>query len=215
MPRSRSSRPALDRRKPQDRRAPPGEPGSVRWWKGILGRPIAVALAGIKPRIVLVERRRVRSDERRPKLARLLEALRLQLVVHTHGDAASTMRQLIFVHDELARSGWRGVRDLSSEVLGPARAQAERLAEDAPSTLMDVIIERLQILQVGSVLREARLRGTTGEPSLEVKEATQEEFDAIAVSWADTQSPELPSARPKKASPARSGGAPARVRATT
>lgn len=164
----------------------------MRWLQSLLGRPVGLELHGVKPHIVLVDRRRRAPSDARPRMAALREELRLRLVSHSRPDAVQALQRLAFVHDELGRTGWTGVSKLPSEVLGAARAQAEVLADEESSTLLDVVIERLQILQVGAVLREqreARARALRVADAPEVQEVTQEEFDAIAQGWADTVSP--------------------------
>jgi hypothetical protein len=51
-----------------ERRTPRGAPGSVRWLKGLLGRPVALERRGGKLHLTLVERRRppevIRAQER-------------------------------------------------------------------------------------------------------------------------------------------------------
>jgi hypothetical protein len=178
------------RKRTKDRRAPPGKPGSLRWLKGMLGRPVVVELHGMTPQVVLVERRRQRQ---RPTLASLCAELGRCLAGRAAAGAAPLPRLASF-GEELARTGWSGARAMPPAVLGTARAEAEALAGDDPSPLMKVLVERLQILQVGAVLREQRAaRGKAAREELapEVREVTQEEFDALAKSWADTVSPGL------------------------
>jgi hypothetical protein len=190
---SNAPSPPKPRRKPEpaERRAPRGAPGSLRWLRGLLSRPLALERRGLQWHVVLGDRRQAGSVGRPPTLNEVNEELRTRLMAQDVDRAARVMRHLVFVHDELRRKGWRGVEALPALVLGKALVQAQMLASDEASPVLAHAVERLHLMHVGAQLREERkaLLQADGTARVEVSEATQEEFDEIERSWLGTLSP--------------------------
>ena len=117
------------------------------------------------------------------------------------GIESQVMRHLVYVHDELGRKGWPGVGALPAHVLAKALVQAEMLAGKRPSPTLSMLVDRLRLLQVEAELRAQRESDSAdlrvGE-SLEVSEATHEEFEEMQRSWAGTPPPGLVLSRPDR-----------------
>jgi len=185
--------PPKPRRKPEpkERRAPRGAPGSLRWLRGLLSRPLVLERRGLQWHVVLADRRQTGSVGRPPTHDEVNEELRARLMAQDVDRAARVMRHLVFVHDELRRKGWRGVEALPAQVLGKALVQAQMLASDEASPVLAHFVERLHLMHVGAQLRDerkARLQ-SEGPAHVEVSEATQEEFEETERSWLGTMSP--------------------------
>lgn len=171
----------------KDRRAASteGTPATLRQLKGLLGRPIRLERRDGRLQMVLVERRRAPASIP-PPVAELRAELRARWLARNDGGTSHAMEQLAFVHDELGRTGWAGVGELSSDLLSDAREQAQMLAGEKPSPAFVAIVQQLDRLQAKADLREgrqARLAGSGANGDLEVSEATHEEFEEMARSW--------------------------------
>lgn len=169
-----------------ERRSPPGAPGSLRWFKGLLGRPVALQRRDGRLHMVLVERRRPPEERRAQALEMLRDELRTRLLGDAHEHAAQAMRHLVFVHDELGRKGWAGVEAMPALVLRKALVQAQMLQDQEASPALTKLIDRVRVLLVGAELREerqARCVGQRDHAQVEVSEATQEDFEATERSW--------------------------------
>ncbi len=174
----------------RDRRASDAKPGTLRWLRGLLSRPLALERRGLQWHVVLGERRRKPGVERAPTLAEVNEELHGRLLAQDVEHAARVMRHLVFVHDELCRRGWRGVETLPAKVLGKALVQVQMLAQDGSSPVMAHIVERLQQIHVGAQAREERrARAQTDGGRVEVREVSAEEFAETERSWLGTMSP--------------------------
>lgn len=206
----------------RDRRAPRGKPGSVRWMKGLLGRPLAVERRGLQLHLTLVERRRPPEVIEAEALQQLRTELRARLLGHQMNHAAVVMRHLGVVHDVLGREGWAGVGELNSQVLGRALVQAQMLATEEASPQLAHLIERLQLLKVAATVREdrdgtrpadaanpmepdtTRLSSLPPAPAvdletLEVSEGSAEDFQDMERGWVDTVRQADPAAEPTTA----------------
>lgn len=198
-----------------ERRAARVAPGSVRWVKGLLGRPLVLEGRGAQMHLKLVDRRRAPAVIETEELRALRAELRARLLEHDNRHAAAVMRQLVLVHDVLGRQGWAGVAGMDSRVLHKAQVQAQMLEGQEPSRRMADFTDRLTMLQVAASVREDQNGGIRpGEPrlhtdttplktqpgrstpavldadqSLEVSIGSPEEFDAIRRGWMDTVSP--------------------------
>lgn len=178
-----------------ERRAPRGSAGSLRWLKGLLGRPVALQRREGKLHMVLVDRRRAPEEQRAQAMERLRDELRTRLLGHDHAHAAQAMRHLVFVHDELGRRGWNGVGAMPAQVLRRALVQAQMLHDHEASATLAKLIDRMRVLLVGAELREerqARYAATRGHDEVEVSETTQEDFEALERSWVGTVPPIKP-----------------------
>ena len=174
----------------KERRAPRGAPGSWRWLRSLLRRPLVLERRGLQWHIVLGDRRQA-STARPLSRERVNEELRSRLLAQDVDHAARVMRHLVFVHDELSRKGWRGVEQLPAAVLGKALVQAQMLASDEASPVLAHIVERLHQVHVAAQLRDERKARSLAEGTarVEVSEATHEEFEATERSWVGTMSP--------------------------
>lgn len=182
----------------KDRRAPLGKPGSVRWLKSLLGRPLALERRGQKMHVTLVDRRRSAEQVQADSLARLREELRLRLLDQEHHHAATAMRHLVFVHDVLGRQGWPGVQAMESRVLARALVQAQMLAQRESSRRLVQFVDRLRMFQAAAEAREERIGRSGavvvepgGDTTVDVSEVTAEEFEASQRVWNATQPAEL------------------------
>lgn len=204
-----------------ERRAPRPMPGSLRWLKGLLARPLGFERRGLQLHLVLVDRRRPPVVERPMTLRELRAELRSRLVAHENEHTAKMMRHLVFVHDELGRKGWPGVAALPPRVLRKARVQAEMLLSEEPSRAISSLIEQLRPLQVAAELRDERKAGAATEMDsrVEVSEASHEEYEEMERSWVGTLPPDLtlperPAVVPAQPAPAASVVAPAGLATT-
>jgi len=181
-----------------ERRTPRGAPGSVRWLKGLLGRPVALERRGGKLHLTLVERRRPPEVIRAQERAALCEEIRLRLLEHGERHVA-VLRPLVAVHEALARSeGWQAVGRLPSTLLAKAQVQLLMLIGREPSDALSGMAEHLRLLQAAAEAREERERrdGVRDDDTLlVVEELPPEAFDAAMdptdSAWWDTESPAL------------------------
>lgn len=185
----------------KDRRAPKGMPGSIRWFKALLGRPLTLERRDNQLHVALVERRRSPEVIQAESLARLREELRARLLSVDNPNTPTAMRHLVFVHDVLGHQGWRGVQGMASRVLKKASLQAQMLHEQEPSRRLEKLVHRLRLLQTSAELREekaAKARADDVSPSamdVEVSEGSAEEFEAVQRIWMPTEAAELDQAQ--------------------
>lgn len=182
----------------KDRRAAlvsQGTSGSLRRLKGLMARPMRLERRDGHLQVVLVDRRAAPTAD---QSLLLLSALRTELRSHLLADdsesAVSALSDLFVVYKELGRMGWLGVGALPSELLAKALAQAEMLAGEAASPLLEELVLQLQRLHAAADRREAgdsRLTGSAFGGDLEVSEATHEEFEAMERSWVGSLPPAL------------------------
>jgi hypothetical protein len=180
----------LDSQPRRERRTRHGRPGSLRWVREILGRPLVLEKRGLSLHIVLKDRRRRPGVIRAEAMTQLLFELELHLVGVESPTAGGALRHLATVHDALLRKGWAGVADLPSNTLARAVVQAQMVSRrDATSRLRN-FIEHLGRLQVAAEVREDRLHHAppmvNDEGAVEVRETSAEEFDASEREWAAT-----------------------------
>ena len=190
-----------DRRKPlrkkplKDRRLPRGAPGSVRWLKGLLGRPLELQRRDGQLHVTLADRRRSPERVRADELALLREELRARLLSQEPEHAASVMRHLVFVHDALGREGWPGLEALPSRLLGKALVQTQMLVSQSASKRLALLIDRLRVAKVTAELREQREQHGKPAPlpaapgtreAVEISEATHADFEAMERNWVAT-----------------------------
>lgn len=200
MPKPRLSAQSQRRRPAQERRAPKGKGGLLRWMKGLLRRPLALQRRNGRWHLVLVDRRRPAAQLSLETQA-LCEELRERLLSQTHEAAGHALRHLVRVHDTLTQDGWPGVEALPSRTLGKALLQAQMLQDEQRSDALDDLLHRLRVMQVAAELREERSARPAPAPrapvplpdsQVEVSEATPEEYAASERSWVGTVPQKLP-----------------------
>ena len=130
--------------------------GAVNLLRNLWARPLGLQRAGRGVKVVLVDRRRPPSPDAPPPMSEIRAELRERLLAHNHAHAAQVMRHLAVVHDELGRAGWAAVENLPGQVLAMAVVQAEMLASEAPSPIMNLIVERLRLFKVAADVRVER-----------------------------------------------------------
>jgi hypothetical protein len=189
MASSSSSRKGSRQMPLKDRRAAAdGKGGSLRKLKGLLARPIGLERREGKLHVVLTERRRPRPADEPVSLAHLCAELSARLLAHEASEV-QTMRHLILVHDALDRRGWTAIEGMSALVLVKAIEQAEVLAAEEPSPLMDMLIEGLRPLHMAADLRdqrESRLQDFRVGDNLHVSESDFAEFEDCETNWTGT-----------------------------
>jgi hypothetical protein len=180
------------RKKPsQERRASRGKPGSVRWMKGLLGRPLGMEKRDDKLHVTLVERRRSPEQWEAEVIQNLCAELSGRVLAHEHAHAAATMRHLVAVHDTLLNKGWSAVQALPSGVIAKALLQAQMLNSQESSSALSYLIDRLRLLQVAAELREERLGASSTDSThgaVEVSEVSQAEYENSQGEWVATVS---------------------------
>lgn len=180
---------ALVRKPFKDRRSSRVTPGSLKWIKGILGRPLTLEKRDRSARLVLVDRRRRPEVIRAEALKQLSYELTLRLTELESGTARHAVRHLIAVHDALTRKGWSGVEMQPSRVLSKAVVQAQLISAREDSPRMRAFVDHLRKLQVASEVREDRLlhiQQTASAAAVEVHESTPEAFEASQREWVGT-----------------------------
>ncbi len=182
----------LARKPRQERRAPRGTPGSLRWMREVLGRPLALEKRDKSVHLVLVERRRRPEVIRAEAMTQLCYELGLRLVELDSPTAHHAMRHLISVHDALLRKGWSGVECMPARLLAKAVVQAQMISSRDDSPRMRNFIEHLRKLQVAAEVREDRQAHPAQyghESAVEVAETTPEAFEASEREWVGTVVP--------------------------
>jgi len=179
----------LRRRVIQERRAPRGAPGSLRWLKSVLRRPVRVERCGMQVHFVLEERRRPLHVQEAEALEALSSELRARLMSHEHPQPAERIQYLVAVHEALASRGWRGVEALPSRVLRKAQAQARVLLQQELSETLEDLAERLGAMRGAAEAREDRIKQSRAadlNTSVVISETSEAEFEALQRSWTGT-----------------------------
>lgn len=181
----------------QERRAPRGKPGSLRWMRALLGRPLVLERRDRQLHLVLQERRRRPEVIRAEAMAQLCHEIGLRLVELESPMARHAMRHLASVHDLLVRKGWAGVEHLPARVLSKAVVQAQMISGRDGTPRMRSFIEHLRKLQVAAEVREDRLQhlATADGAAVDVLESTPEAFEASEREWVGTVVPDEDPAR--------------------
>jgi len=165
---------------------PPPKPnhGSLRWVRDVLGRSM-----GLEQR-----RKHMAADARSAVPAETLSLLTQQRAelgarLLVHDPATQPVKNLFVVHDQLGAQGWAGVESLPMPVVGRALFEAEILASDEPSPMLETIIERLQSLVAAAAERsaeEAREREWQSQAMPDVSETNYDEYELMERSWVGT-----------------------------
>lgn len=183
--RARAGRPRVERR------APRGRPGSLRWLRALLGRPVALEQRDGRLHVTLVERRRPPEVIAAQERAALCEELRLRLLEHGEHHVA-VLRPLVAVHEALSREGWERVGLLNASLLAKAHVQLLMLIGREPSAALTGMADHLRLLQAAAEAREDRNRrdGVRDDDALVVVEdAEVSEYDELERAWVVTESP--------------------------
>ncbi len=185
----------------RERRAQPGSPGSVRWLKSLIGRPLRLEKRGSQLHLTLVDRRRSPEQIEQQEREQLCEEIRALLVSRGSEQEVAVMRHLVLVHDVLVQRGWDGVAAMSSQVLRKALMQSQLLETHGRSAPLTELVDRLRLLQAAAGVREDKQRkpapppeatttvsmGLTPQGSAEVLELSREAFEADARAWEKTE----------------------------
>ena len=150
-PRARVAKPRVERRTPR------GKPGSLRWLRGLLGRPVVLEQRNGSLHLTLLERRRPPEVIQAQERAALCEELRLRLLEHGEHHVA-VLRPLVAVHEALSRQGWDRVGRLPSALLAKAHLQLLMLIGREASDALAGMAEHLRLLQAAAEAREDRDR---------------------------------------------------------
>lgn len=181
-----------------------------RWMKGLLRRPIGIVGGRGQRRLGFVERRKRPADAL--SVAGLRAELRQRLLTLSPERADRHFSHLVQVHDVLGRQGWAGVATLPATVLARALIQADEMRREAHSPAMKQLVDKLRTLQPAAPVaapsaaaaQEAAAQAAEAQEgrrppgtSLEVSEATQEDFEASRRSWFGElpPAPEAPAAQ--------------------
>lgn len=181
----------------RERRAPRGAPGTTRWLKGLLARPVALERRDGQLHLTLVERRRPPEVVEQQERAALCDEVRVLLLNRGSEQEVAVMRHLVLVLDVLAQRGWTAVGAMASGVLRKAVMQAQLLHSQEPGAALAYLMERLRLLHVAAGLREDRQRGSPSPDDSDhavVTEGSHEEFEAMQRDWVSTVAPPVPSA---------------------
>ena len=184
-PRARMAKPRVERR------APRGKPGSLRWLRGLLGRPVVLEQRNGSLHLTLLERRRPPEVIQAQERAALCDELRLRLLEHGEHHVA-VLRPLVAVHEALSRHGWDRVGRLPSALLAKAHLQLLMLIGREPSDALAGMADHLRLLQAAAEAREDRNRrdGVRDDDQLVVVEDVEvSEYDSADRAWLDTESP--------------------------
>jgi hypothetical protein len=174
-----------------ERRTPRGKPGSLRWLRGLLGRPVVLEQRNGSLHLTLLERRRPPEVIQAQERAALCEELRLRLLEHGEHHVA-VLRPLVAVHEALSRHGWDRVGRLPSALLAKAHLQLLMLIGREPSDALAGMADHLRLLQAAAEAREDRNRrdGVRDDDQLVVVEDVEvSEYDSADRAWLDTESP--------------------------
>ncbi len=186
-PRARAGKPRVERRSPR------GKPGSLRWLRGLLGRPVVLEQRNGRLHLALLERRRPPEVIQAQERAALCEELRLRLLEHGEHHVA-VLRPLVAVHEALSREGWERVGRLPSALLAKAHLQLLMLVGRERSAALSAMAEHLRLLQAAAEAREDRNRRDgvhDDDELLVVEDVAVTELDTLDGSdraWLDTES---------------------------
>lgn len=150
-PRERGAKPRAERR------APRGKPGSLRWLRSLLGRPVVLVWRNGSLHVALQDRRRPPEVVQAQDRAALCEELRVRLLEHGEQHVA-VLRPLVAVHEALSKEGWERVARLPSALLAKAHLQLLMLLGREPSASLAGLADRLRLVQAAAELREERNR---------------------------------------------------------
>jgi hypothetical protein len=121
------------------------------------------------------------------QLAQQCKELGARLLVHD--PALHVVRNLFVVHDELGLRGWAGVEALPIKIVGRALAEAEIMASDESSPVLESIIDSLRDLKTAAEARAAEEALEREWETLQVPEVSDTnfgEFEMAERSWAGT-----------------------------
>jgi len=184
-PRRRAVKPRVERR------APRGQAGSLRWLRGLLGRPVALEKRDGHLHLTLVERRRSPEVIRAQQRAELREELRLRMLEHGERHVA-VLRPLVAVHDALGRDGWDGVGRLPAALLAKAHVQLLMLIGREPSKALSDMADHVRLLQAAAEARDDRNRrdGVRDDDALiVVEDSPADDYETLQRAWVTTESP--------------------------
>ncbi len=163
--------------------------GSLRWLTELLRRAWRARLKAAAP----TSDARIdpgcepAADQPLSLLVQQRNELSARLLVHD--PATHIVRNLFVIHDELRANGWPGVEALPLKIIDRALTEAEILATDDPSPMLDAIIDELRKVKLaadGRAELEARDREWATMQVPEVSDSDFGEFELAERSWAGT-----------------------------
>jgi len=199
---ARHGPPSAQRRK--DRRRSRQPAFALRLWRALTSvfrRPIGLSRTAGRWRLGFLDRRKAPADAL--ATVEMCTDLSVRLLAFPADRSAKMLRHLAQVSDELGIGGWAAVQALPPVVLHRALIQAQWLAHDGPTLVLQAFIDKLRQCQRESGPAYGAAARAAVEPELEVSEASAEEFEASRRSWFATlsppESPDAPnaSARPR------------------
>ena len=113
----------------------------------------------------------------------------------SHESAQGAVRHLLAVYKKLRVGGWPEVERLHAKAISRAIAEAELVASEEPSAVLDAVVERLRLLQVAAKERarleakaqcEAFDREWERQKPPEVSDTNFDEYELMERSWAGT-----------------------------
>jgi hypothetical protein len=140
-----------------ERRAPRGKPGTLRWLRSVLGRPVVLIWRNGSLHLALRDRRWPPEFIHAHDRTALCEELRVRLLEHGEQHAA-VLHPLVAVHEALKGGGWEHVSRLPSALLVKAHLQLLMLLGREASGPLAGMAERLRQAQTAAARREERDR---------------------------------------------------------
>lgn len=178
--------------KPPTRQAPPApagaaKRGSLRWVRDVLGRSMRLEQRKAPPAAAAAADASEQPEQPMSLLMQQRAELGARLLVHD--PATQIVRNLFILHDELRANGWTGVENLPIKVISRGLSEAEILAVDEPSEVLETIIGKLREVKVAAEARAAReaLEADWEVPQMpEVSDTNFDEYELMERSWAGT-----------------------------
>ena len=159
------------------------------WMKNVLGRRVALEQRGNQLHVALVEKPKPPWLDPASSLSQLRAELRARLLAHEADAPAQLMRHLVFVHDELGKTGWASVDAMPRKVVVRALMELELLLGDEISPLLAMLVDHLRHLKFEAdriEQRDADLRDWAVTDIPEVSEGSHEEYVQMERSWIGT-----------------------------
>lgn len=166
--------------------------GSLRWVRDVLGRSIRLEQRRNPLQAASVDPKRGLPAQQ-PSTLLMQQRAELGARLLVHDPATQTVRNLFALYDELDSRGWAGIAALPLTVMSRGLAEAEMLATDEPSSVLNTIIEGLRELTVAAERRATHraheaLEREWEKPARapEISETNYDEYELTERSWVGT-----------------------------